>query len=479
MAVLLGAGGVVTTLAATSDSGSVLVPIVPCRLVDTRAASTVGPRSTPLKAGTPYTATAWATNGDCKSIPDTATALSMNVTAVNPTAQSNLRVYPAGAAKPLSSNLNWLAGQSPTPNAVTVGLSTTGKVTFYNHAGTVDVVVDLVGYYIPSPPGEQGPAGPAGAQGDPGAKGDKGDPGEAAVAPAQVIWVTTSGGDYTLLSAALAAIGDTLPAATASKPYLIRIAPGVYTETSDVSVKDHVDVEGSGQGITTITCACDRGVPPSPTLAASAITEIRYLTVENTGGGEESIAIFSLGDGLSLLHVTAIASGGRSNSGVHTWGSMTMNDVIATASGGSNSTGIVSGSSVMNNVTATAIDATTNRGISIGGGSPTLNNVTATASGGTTNHGISTGGEGSPTMNNVTATATGGTTDYGVYNSGALGPDMTVRNAHIGGTTASIFNNAGTAKVADSTLDGAVGGGGFTCVGVRNAAFLALGAACT
>jgi hypothetical protein len=71
----------------------------------------------------------------------------MNVTIVNPTAQSNLRVYPADVATPTASNLNWLPGQSPTPNKVDVKLSSDGKIRLYNHAGTVDVLADVVGYY--------------------------------------------------------------------------------------------------------------------------------------------------------------------------------------------------------------------------------------------------------------------------------------------------------------------------------------------
>ncbi|WP_394931479.1 hypothetical protein [uncultured Ilumatobacter sp.] len=37
---------------------------------------------------------------------------------------------------------------------------------------------------------------------------------------------------------------------------MIKIAPGDYTETSNVVLKTYVDVEGSGQNTTTINCAC-------------------------------------------------------------------------------------------------------------------------------------------------------------------------------------------------------------------------------
>ena len=70
-----------------------------------------------------------------------------------------------------------------------------------------------------------------------------------AESPARVIWVADDGtGDYTKLSTAFAAITDAAP----SKPYVIKIAPGIYTETAPVVLKNYVDVEGSGQDITTI-----------------------------------------------------------------------------------------------------------------------------------------------------------------------------------------------------------------------------------
>jgi hypothetical protein len=74
----------------------------------------------------------------------------MNVTVLNGTAQSNLRVFPANVDTPNASNLNWLAGQSPTPNKVDVQPSPDGKIKLFNFAGTVDVLGDVVGYYSQS-----------------------------------------------------------------------------------------------------------------------------------------------------------------------------------------------------------------------------------------------------------------------------------------------------------------------------------------
>jgi hypothetical protein len=116
--------------------------------------------------------------GLCNSLSASATAAVLNVTVVNPTAGSYLTVWPADKTKPLASSLNWSAGQAATPNQVTTALDPSGMLSLFNNAGTVDVIVDVVGLYEPASTvgggGATGPAGPTGAPGSPGAKGDKG-----------------------------------------------------------------------------------------------------------------------------------------------------------------------------------------------------------------------------------------------------------------------------------------------------------------
>ncbi|MEM9515037.1 MAG: hypothetical protein AAGA42_09285 [Actinomycetota bacterium] len=134
--------------ASPGDDDATFVPISNCRLFDTRSPDGVGPKTTPLGPGEPnvYTQQVTGTNGNC-TIPPGATGVAMNVTIVNPTAQSNLRVFPADVPTPLASNLNWLPGQSPTPNKVDVKLSGDGAIKLFNFRGTVDVLADVVGYY--------------------------------------------------------------------------------------------------------------------------------------------------------------------------------------------------------------------------------------------------------------------------------------------------------------------------------------------
>jgi Fibronectin type III domain len=124
----------------TATAGSLFVGLTPARVLDTRGGQSIGPNTTRLlqmagQGGVPaLTAT----------VPPTAVVL--NVTATNPTAGSYLTVWPAGAVQPTASDLNYVAGLT-VPNMVVVKLGTNGAIDLYNAFGTVDVVVDVVGWY--------------------------------------------------------------------------------------------------------------------------------------------------------------------------------------------------------------------------------------------------------------------------------------------------------------------------------------------
>ena len=282
--------------AAGSGTASSFVPIVPCRLADTRGGALEGSRHTPLTAAETVTFAVWGTNGNC-TIPNTATGIATNVTAVGPTADSYLTVFPADAnPRPTASNLNVTSTSPPTPNQVTVALSAAGAVAVYNNGGSVNVIVDIVGYYIPAGGGgTAGPPGPAGPSG---------------VTPQDVIWVAKSGGQFTLLSAAMNSITDT-------NPHLIMVAPGTYVETAPIAVKTNVDIEGSGQDRTTITCACalaDTAGQDSTIYVSGAVsTEIRHITITNTGGPADlsyAVALFNATAATSIVDTTMTATNG-------------------------------------------------------------------------------------------------------------------------------------------------------------------------
>ena len=187
VAVSIGAGGLITFASAAGGTASSFTPITPCRLLDTRVdgPATGEPlaRNTPLGQGETLTVTARGNFGKCVALSATATGAVLNVTTVNPSAGSFLTVWPADKDRPLASSLNWEPGQGATPNQVTTGLDSSGTLSLFNNAGTVDVIVDVVGLYEPAGSvgsnGGVGPAGPAGPAGAAGAKGSKGDAGTA------------------------------------------------------------------------------------------------------------------------------------------------------------------------------------------------------------------------------------------------------------------------------------------------------------
>jgi hypothetical protein len=80
------------------------------------------------------------------------TALVLNVTVTQPTAGSYITVYPSDAARPLTSNLNFAAGETR-PNAVTVRIGSDGRIKIYNAGGNSHVIVDVGGWYGPSASG--------------------------------------------------------------------------------------------------------------------------------------------------------------------------------------------------------------------------------------------------------------------------------------------------------------------------------------
>lgn len=132
---------VVVVGAATTTAQPIVVPVSPERLVDTRPDDPIGVPAGKLSAGKTLTVTARGVD----PVPADAVGVVLNVTAVNATIDTFLTVWPTGEARPLASTLNPSPGGTSF-NAATVLLGTKGQFSVYNHAGSVDVIVDVVGY---------------------------------------------------------------------------------------------------------------------------------------------------------------------------------------------------------------------------------------------------------------------------------------------------------------------------------------------
>jgi hypothetical protein len=207
---------------------------------------------------------------------------------------------------------------------------------------------------------------------------------------AQVVVVAKSGGNFTSVQAALGSITD----ASAGKHYLVWVGPGTYNER--VQMEPFVDIGGAGELATRITASGGGGFGAGSSVVSGASdAELRHLTVENTGGNTDAIAIFKPSASPPLSNVTAIASEGTdANQGVVNSGS----------------------SPTMMDVTATASEADYNVGVNNSGSSPTMTDVTATADGGSFARGIENSTS-SPKMTNASVTISGGSTENtGMYN---------------------------------------------------------------
>ena len=131
------------SVTATFDASMDFYTVAPCRVLDSRQAA--GPwGGTPLAAGQERTLTL---GGAC-GIPATAQAVSVNITAVDATADGHLRVFPAATPRPTTSVINFRAGQTRANNAV-VRLGAAAAVTLFSGqpAGAVHVVVDVNGWF--------------------------------------------------------------------------------------------------------------------------------------------------------------------------------------------------------------------------------------------------------------------------------------------------------------------------------------------
>lgn len=432
------AGSALTTSAGAPTASS-FVPMAPCRLFDTRTGTdNIGPRAAPIGPGETYTTPAWGTNGDC-TIPNGATGLSLNVAIVNPTAPSFLTVFPGQTTKPLAASLNWVAGQAPTPNGVTASLGADGSLSFYNLAGTVDLAVDVVGYYELASAGGTGPQGP------------KGDPGPR---PAQIVWVAKSGGDFTTVSAALASITD----ASSTKRYVINIAPGTYDEPP-LSMKSFVELQGSGSSATLIRCTCPGTDLPANgangaviNVGASVVTTISGLTAINDATGDQyGVGIRTQSTTVTQVVVrdvvVSVVGATSANYGLYLLGGATVTDSAVTATSGS---------------TATA------HGVSASGSTVILRRVSASATTGTTGPAAGVYAvSGSTTLTDSTATATaGGAGDsYGFYASGgqfasATGSTLSASSGSGLGTAYGAFMDVPSSFTRSAVSSAAGGTGG-------------------
>ena len=124
-----------------SAKGGRTTTINPTRIVDSR--SGLGTPRSPMGSQETRNVQVAGVGG----VPSNATAVMLNVTAVDTDSWGWLTVWPTNQARPTSSNLNWDGGRV-VPNMVMVAVGANGSISLYNDLGRANVLVDVFGYVV-------------------------------------------------------------------------------------------------------------------------------------------------------------------------------------------------------------------------------------------------------------------------------------------------------------------------------------------
>ena len=260
-----------------------------------------------------------------------------------------------------------------------------------------------------------------------------------------VVTVAKSKGQFTDPVAAMNSITD----ASAANPYLLYIGPGQYTLTTPLVMKPFVDVTGSGEQVTWLMGAISTTAlnETSAIVKGANNAALSQLSVSNTGGGQNSIGIFTTGLNVTarLQQLSVYAKGGAGNIGVLNDGSSPMMTGLNMA---------VEGAGTQTSVGFFNLNAS----------APTIIGVNVLVWGGNLTVAIYNVSGSAPVIDGANVFAWNGAGNVGVYN--VSSNDVKIRRSTISGTTYGLVNASGSinTRVSQSTLIGGASGNGYTCV---------------
>ncbi len=257
---------------------------------------------------------------------------------------------------------------------------------------------------------------------------------------------------------------------------MIKIEPGTYDlGVTTLTMKSGVDLEGSGEGLTTITSQVNgaAAIPNSGTITLASGSEVRFLTVANNAPGTVyRVAVYASGVNQTarLTNVTLTTAGGGNNLAMFCNNSAAptiRNSTVSMNTNSTNNYGIYNKTGSAPNIldsTVTVSGGGFDYGIyNVSSSSPNILNSTITASGGSTaNYGMFSDNS-TPNIRNSDITVSGGnlTTTFGISNSN--GSNATIQNINIeasgitnntNNTNNGIFNDTGSfATIQDSNLN--------------------------
>jgi hypothetical protein len=231
------------------------------------------------------------------------------------------------------------------------------------------------------------------------------------------------------LLSAVAGITD----ASATKPYVVKVDPGIFNlGTSSLTMKQYVDLEGTGQ-LATVIQGTGQMTNLNGVINAAANAEVRELQVQSQASGNNvSIGIFASNVNTSIRDVTIVSTGGTALSATYGIRNLDANSTIQgvtiTATGG----GSVYGMSMVGLSNASA--PFVRRAV-----------VSVSSSAGGTGYGIYVTGLSVPDLRDIQVTASGGNQAVGLafdYGNTSTGPFyLLVEEARI--SAGSTVNNSG------------------------------------
>jgi hypothetical protein len=307
-----------------------------------------------------------------------------------------------------------------------------------------------------------------GAQGPQGAIGPQGPKGELAYTRTVLVSpLGTPTQNGTALLAALASITD----ASADKPALLKIEPGIYDlGSSTLQMKPYIDIEGSGEGVTKLLGA-RRGDLNAGAINGADNAELRLLSITVASGtGAFAVAILNSNASPHITHVTASSDGDTSYaiaivSGAHPQ----IESVTATATGGNT---IAAGIAAFANTAPLLIDVR-------------LRATAQTAGLGLYATGLNDNTQGPSVFmfgGIIEATDPGGAfAAYGVYP--ILGATVRLYNVRVASNRVALWvGTAAAVRTAATQLDAPIKAtvfqGSIACVGAYDGNFVALNANC-
>lgn len=212
--------------------------------------------------------------------------------------------------------------------------------------------------------------------------------------------------------------------ASSAKPYLIIIEPGIYDiQDQSLVMKSYVDIQGSGEGVTTITGTINFFTTNLGVVNGADNSELRFLTIRNqrTSGNAVAVCNRNIGSTMKMLHVTALVNNGSSGERMAVYNA--------------------NSATTMTHVTALAKSIAHNTAIYNVYGAPVIRDSKIEASGGISCCGVYNYNS-TVSIYNTNIRATGGTVnDYGIYNTGSYFT-IKVHGSQIYGYNYSIYQNS-------------------------------------